>query len=236
MGYFPGRRSIVRRRHAKEYARVFEFPTAEERFAVIYQANLWGNYESVSGFGSTVRYTKNLRDKLPKLFSDYSVKKVFDAPCGDFNWMKHLLRTVDVDYVGADIVNELITVNQKKYQSSRISFIHLNLITDDYPEADLMICRDFLFHLSYEDTRSVLQRYIDSHIPYLLTTTYVKLSKFENRDIETGAGKYIDLLKTPYNFPSPLVAIDDWLSPAPERQMCLWSTGQVAWVLKNWRL
>jgi hypothetical protein len=225
------------KRAAKEWVRVLELSTAEERFLAIYHGNLWGSVESVSGYGSTLQFTENLRDKLPKLFSDYSVKKVFDAPCGDFNWMKHLLRTVHVDYVGADIVSQLIATNQERYQSYRISFIHLNLITDDYPEADLMICRDCLSHLSYEDTKSLLQRFVDSRIHYLLTTTYRGSFGFENRDIETGAFRYIDLLRAPYNFPSPpLMVIDDWLPPEPERQMSLWSREQVASVLKNFNM
>ena len=44
----------------------------------------------------------------------------------------------------------------------------------------------------------------------------------------------MDLFKAPYSFPSPpLLVIDDWLPPEPERQMCLWSREQVISVLQH---
>ena len=42
------------------------------------------------------------------------IKRLFDAPCGDFNWMKevHLL---DVDYIGGDIVSSLVLNNKEQF-------------------------------------------------------------------------------------------------------------------------
>jgi hypothetical protein len=223
----------LRLRGKKKWEEVASYSTAEEKFRAIYEHNLWGNDESVSGAGSTFRQTVNLREQLPKVFTDYSVTTVFDAPCGDFNWMKHLLPTVDVEYIGGDVVAALIAADRESFASDRVSFVDLDLITDAYPQADLMICRDCLFHFSYADTQSALQRFIDSGIPYLLTTTHINSSGFENRDIETGSFRLMDLFKAPYNFPSPLLVIDDWLPPEPERQMCLWNRAQVASVLER---
>jgi hypothetical protein len=224
----------LRLRGKKKWEEVANYATVEEKFQAIYEHNLWGNDESVSGAGSTFRQTVNLREQLPKVFTDYSVTKVFDAPCGDFNWMKHLLPTVDVDYIGGDVVPALIAANTESFANDRVSFLDLNLITDDYPHADLMICRDCLFHFSYADTTSALRKFLESGIPYLLTTTHTNSTGFENRDIETGDFRLMDLFKAPYSFPSPpLLVIDDWLPPEPERQMCLWSREQVASVLQR---
>lgn len=224
----------LRLRGKKKWEEVAKYATAEEKFQAIYEHNLWGNDESVSGAGSTFRQTVNLREKLPQVFTDYSVKKVFDAPCGDFNWMKHLLPTVAVEYIGGDVVRPLIAANRENFASDTVSFVDLDLISDDYPQSDLMICRDCLFHFSYADTKSALQRFIDSQTPYLLTTTHINSTGFENRDIETGSFRLMDLFKAPYSFPSPpLLVIDDWLPPEPERQMCLWSREQVISVLQH---
>ena len=142
--------------------------------------------------------------------------------------MRLLLPTIDVDYIGADIVHPLIEANKKKYQNDKISFVHLDLIKDVYPTADLMICRDFLFHLSYKDTRSVLRSFVESGISYFLTTTYINDDDFSNREIATGDFRLIDLFSTPYNFSStPLAAIDD----GRKRRMCLWSRKQVSLAL-----
>jgi hypothetical protein len=100
-----------------------------------------------------------------------------------------------------------------------------------------MICRDCLFHLSYADARRVLENFLASGIPYLLTTTHRNDGALVNRDIETGDFRMIDLFEAPFCLPkTPLARIDDWLTPDPEREMCLWSRDQVAHGLEAGRV
>ena len=42
----------------------------------------------------------------------FKIKRLFDAPCGDFNWMPQVLKGVEVDYIGSDIVEDLIVKNK----------------------------------------------------------------------------------------------------------------------------
>jgi len=219
---------LGRLRHRQFEKRVLSLESAEDRFTWIYRNNHWTSRESASGAGSTLKYTENLRRELPRLWADLSIRSVFDAPCGDFNWMRHLLQDHDIRYVGGDIVRPLIDSHIARYKTDRIDFVQLDLIRDPFPEADLMICRDCLFHLSFDDTRSVLRNFLASGIPFLLTTTH-RNDGFENRDIKTGDFRLIDLFAPPYSFPTdPLARIDDWLAPDPERQMCLWNREQIA--------
>ena len=81
---------------------------AQRIFTKIFERNSWGSMASVSGPSSTLLRTENLRSELPRIFTKYKVQKVFDAPCGDLNWMKEVLRVSDVSYLGADIVKPLI--------------------------------------------------------------------------------------------------------------------------------
>lgn len=203
--------------------------SAQEKFQWIYANNYWGNSESLSGSGSTLAYTKNLREKLPDLLRQFNIKKVFDAPCGDFNWMKHLLPNVDIDYVGGDIVKNLVDDLNNNYAKKGVSFLSIDLIKDSFPAADLMICRDCLFHLSYADTIAVLRNYINSGIPFLLTTTHININdSIINSDIASGDFRLIDLYSPPYYFDrKPLCSIVDWHPPDPQRQMCLWSRDQI---------
>lgn len=211
--------------------------TPEERFTWIYRSNYWRDEESASGSGSSLRYTENLRRELPGLFERFGIRTVFDAPCGDFNWMRLVAESTDIRYVGADIVRPLIDSLRAKHGSSRIDFIHLDLIRGRFPAADLMICRDCLFHLSYADARRVLENFLASGIPYLLTTTHRNDGALVNRDIETGDFRMIDLFEAPFCLPkTPLARIDDWLTPDPEREMCLWSRDQVAHGLEAGRV
>jgi hypothetical protein len=209
-------------------AKIFSQADAQSVFTEIYKTNWWGSSESVSGTGSTLAYTHNLRNQLPKLFSTFQIGSVFDAPCGDFNWMKHVVSKTDIQYIGGDIVSELIQNNQLLNQSSTITFINLNIIEDEFPKADLWICRDCLIHFSFMDTLQVLENYLRSKIPYFLTTTHHNKSNFKNLDIQTGDVRIIDLFSEPFNFPKPpLLEIDDWLEPDLPRVMALFDRSQV---------
>lgn len=200
----------------------------EALFTEIFKRNLWGSSESVSGPGSTVDYTENLRSKLPELCKAFSIKSIFDAPCGDLNWMRLVLPELDVRYIGGDIVKEMVDAHQARYGSATARFIHIDLSRDDFPEVDLMISRDFLFHMSYQDTLKILDNFSRSNTKYLLTTTHKDINLFHNADIKTGNVRLIDLFSAPYNFPREVkFRIEDWRPPFEPREMCLWSREQV---------
>lgn len=216
---------------------VLALKNAEDRFTAIYKKDIWGNEESASGFGSTLECTANLRNKLPELFGKFSIKTIFDAPCGDFNWMGYVLKENSLNYIGGDIVAPLIESNNLNYKNSATKFIHIDLTKENFPESDLMICRDCLFHLSFYDIKLVLENFINSNIPYLLTTTHINADNFQNKDIATGAFRKIDLFVAPFYFPKDVhFRIEDdpeenyW---GLKREMCLWTRQQVIDVLKR---
>lgn len=231
--------AIPRRLASRRVRRNFKLhygslPTPEERFTKIYQQNYWTGGSSGSGSGSSIEYTANLRTRLPEVFRQFSISRVLDAPCGDFNWMKEVVSATQITYTGGDIVQPLVEELQVSYGSENVRFLHLDITQDPLPHADLMICRDCLFHLSYEDARRVLENFLSSGIPYLLTTTHTRTSAFKNHDITTGDYRLIDLHSEPYNFPCDfLVSIDDWIPPFPERAMRLWTREQVSLSLQG---
>lgn len=207
----------------------------KERFTYIYVKNYWGSNESRSGEGSTLAATKNLRSELPKLISAFKIKSIFDGPCGDFNWMRHVVEKTQIVYIGGDIVRPLINENLKRFKGENIKFIEINLISEAFPFSDLMISRDFLFHLSFSDTVKVLRNFVNSKTPFLLTTSHIDNSGLLNKDITTGDFRFIDLFSSPYNFPkSPLLTIRDFSSTEPPRAMYLFSRDQIVLALKSW--
>ena len=219
---------FVRLKSFKNRRKIFLSSNTAEVFTKIYEVNWWGSRESISGFGSTLDYTENLRKELPKLFRRLSIKTVFDAPCGDFKWMSKVVDATDIDYIGADIVKQLIDVNQASFSNDRTRFLQLNIITDEFPEADLWVCRDCLIHLSFKDIYQSLSNYIDSGIPYILTTTHINSSGFRNTDIQTGDARMIDLFSEPFFFPKECqYRIDDWVKPHPPREMIMFDREQV---------
>ena len=203
---------------------------AGEIFSDIYKENVWENDESVSGDGSTLEYTANLRRELPALFEKFEIRSILDAPCGDYNWFRHVKRD-DVDYVGGDVVTELIGRNNERFSDKQTRFIELDIISDELSKSDLWFCRDVLFHFSFDDIFKTLENFVRSEIKYLFTTTHTKCS--ENLDILTGQFRLLNLLRKPFCLPEPIYAIDDWIEGFPERQMCLWTREAVAETLNK---
>jgi hypothetical protein len=177
-----------------------------ESFKMIYQTNHWKDDVSASGNGSNDIQTITIKDALPNLFKNYSIKTLLDLPCGDFYWLKNVDLGVD-KYYGGDIVKEIIEKNVSLYQNDNRKFEVINLISDNLPFVDLIFCRDCLVHLSNDDLINSIRNIKRSGIKYLLTTTFTSCN--ENEDIVTGDWRIINLEKTPFNFPKPLTVINE---------------------------
>jgi hypothetical protein len=228
--------SIKNFKRKKFEKNLFKTKSVEERFNKIYSTNYWFDNESRSGTGSSLRSTENIRFHLPKIIETFNIKKLFDAPCGDFNWMSQVLKSVEIDYLGSDIVKDLI-VSNKKYENDKIKFNKLDIIVDKLPTSDLMICRDCLFHFSYNDIFLFLNNFLSSDIKYILLTSHLNTEhKFENKDIITGDFRKIDLFSKPFNFEKNYIySFDDKdkLEIQHFKQMYLFSKLQIKNILLN---
>lgn len=186
-------------RDAYTWYRRRRFPT-ELVFTDKYSRNAWRGVESVSGTGSDLSQTRVIAAEIPRLLHELGVVSMLDIPCGDFNWM----RTVDLSgirYIGADIVKNLVDRN-RSFERENVAFTHANLLTDDLPKVDLILCRDCLVHFSSADIRRALNNMQRSGATYLVTTTFPE--RTENADIPTGRWRVLNLEKAPFNFPPPL--------------------------------
>lgn len=200
----------------------------EEVFEWIYKNNYWGNSESVSGYGSTLVHTKLIRAAIPRIIDELKIESIFDAPCGDMNWMNQIIKNVNINYIGVDIVDELIRSNNEKYAGSNVQFRKMNLLEDSYPNVDLMICRDFLFHLSNANIFRILKKFIESGSKYILTTSYDCNSMYDNSDIINGDFRYLNLTQSPFNIKEiPLFIIEDYIPGDIKRYLYLWSNEQI---------
>lgn len=62
--------------------------SAKEIFTSYKEIKFWQSKESVSGDGSELEVTKDLRIALEDLLNFLDIRTMLDIPCGDFNWMK----------------------------------------------------------------------------------------------------------------------------------------------------
>jgi len=203
-------------------------------FTDIFNNKRWGfDWEgdlTSSGPGSTKKYTENLRKELPKLYNQFAITSVLDAPCGDLNWMRFIIdECPTINYIGGDIVKPMIDTNTERYGRLGVRFIELDITSDTLPSVDLMICRDCLFHLPEEEIFKFIDNFINSDIKYLLTTSYYDDGSVSaNTAIHPGNWFDLNLLSTPYNFPKDaLYRIDDWILNDNVRYMYLWSRDQI---------
>ncbi len=182
------------------YKDMLNLKSPKDKFSEIYKHNLWLSSETGSGQGSEVAYTAPFRKWLIENIKLLKVNMLVDAPCGDFNWMKIVLPEVDLNYIGLDIVDDVIEKNKSTYGSDKIDFRVANICEDGLPDCDIIMVRDCLFHLSYIDINSFLINLSKTSYRYLLTTTHIVNHNFKNSNIITGDYRNIDLFSEPFDF------------------------------------
>ena len=193
-------------------------------FDSIYKSNGWNSEESLSGPGSeaarTSHYAHELRTQLDRL----GVKTVFDAPCGDLNWILSAVR--NVGYLGGDIAPTLIKDLQRTYPDLDLRVF--DICTDAFPKADVWHCRDCLFHLPFADIRSAFRNFLRSDIRYALLTTHRSRAFHRNVDVPVGGWRYLDLELNPFSLPKPKAYLRDYRVGLDfPRYVGLWSREQI---------
>lgn len=206
----------------------------EEVFTRIFRENAWGGDESRSGPGSSRVETAGLEATLPTLLCELNAKSLLDIPCGDFVWMANV-DLEGIDYVGADIVPELIEANRSWERPGR-RFVKADLTRDRLPRCDVVVVRDCLVHLSLRDVDRALVNLVRSGSRYLLTTSFA--ANRENRDIATGSWRPLNFELPPFLFAPPLRRLAE--SPREtefrDKSLALWRLSDVRrWVHAGWR-
>jgi len=174
-------------------------------FGWIYLHNAWGGQESASGEGSSLDQTVVIRNALPALLKEIEATSLLDAPCGDHFWMKEL--SLDLTYVGVDIVAAMIEQNRRKYEGPGKAFLVCDITRDRLPNCDCVLCRDCLDHLSFKDAFRALHNFRRSRTKHLLVTTYTNRTR--NEDIVSGGWRPTNLQLPPYSFPAPLWMLNE---------------------------
>jgi hypothetical protein len=198
---------------------IMKFMPMEYVFTKTYQQGGWGCSESVSGRGSSLEETAEIRKKLPGLFKEFNIKTLLDVPCGDFNWMKEVAPSLE-RYIGGDIVKGLVNEDTRRYAGSTVSFMHLDAMKDRLPQVDCILCRDMLVHFPFRDIIQTIRNFKASGAQYLLVTTFPATEM--NRDIEVADWRMINLEKPPFNFPPAVGMIVEQCLTKPDKSLALY--------------
>jgi len=194
------------------------FPVAKWRaernlgsvFTSVYHEGLWGGRpgELYSGPGShddliCMPYV----NRIVGFLKDSGAEKlrVIDLGCGDFNVGRQLAPHCG-QYVGADIVEDLIKKHRETQHANNVKFCVLDMIKDELPDGDIALVRQVFQHLSNEQISKILPKlkkykvvFITEHYPNENDDT------IPNKNIVPGVGTrlavdsgvYLD--KPPFN-------------------------------------
>jgi SAM-dependent methyltransferase len=172
-------------------------------FDKIFDENFWNSPESVSGRGSELKQTVEVRKIVKSIVEKYNITSILDLPCGDLNWIQHIKFDDSVEYVGADIVRGLIHLNRRRFANTTKKFLVMDMVSQvPYKAFDLILCRDALVHLPDREVKKVLANFNKSGSKYFLTTTFPEHDPW-NID-KPGQWRQINFFVTPYNWPPPL--------------------------------
>lgn len=195
-------------------------------FDDIYSTNKWGSAESLSGVGSELGRAARYRERLRECLLDNDLRSIFDAPCGDLNWILPITTDPRFAYRGGDIAETLITNVKERYP--QVPLEQFDICRSPFPEADVWHCRDCLFHLPFADVRRALENFAQSSIPYALLTTHA-VAYMRNLDVSAGGFRYLDLERPPFALPRALAYLRDFrIGLDFPRYVGLWSRDQIA--------
>ena len=214
--------TIAERRFAEQKQELAKLGL-QEKFERIYHTNLWADPETRSGTGSSLDSTRVLREKLPEALHKLGTRVLLDVPCGDFAWMESVDLT-GIEYIGGDIVRSIIESNRAEKTAQGRSFIEIDLTRDKLPDADVLLCRDCLVHLSYANIARVLDNVRRSNIRYILMTSFP--GRGDNKDVEDGDWRPLDFEAPPFSFPKPVLTIveecEEEGGSYADKSLCAW--------------
>lgn len=173
--------------------------------------------------------TVNIRRELPEIVDSFGIRRIFDAPCGDLNWMREVLDRTGASYLGGDIVPGVVELARSRTARPDTDFTVFDITADPFREADLWICRDVLLHPSNGLILKALRNFARSGVSHLLVTSHTNPGVV-NRNMTTCDCRQLDLLRPPLCLPAEAILhrFPDYAPPQPERDMLLFRREDIA--------
>jgi SAM-dependent methyltransferase len=178
--------------------------TPQEVFSEIYREKKWGDSGAFcSGSGSANdSIVRPYVAKIGQCLRSWGAQKprVVDLGCGDFSVGSQLIEDCR-EYVGVDVVPELVRHLQANVGSARVRFVCLDIVQDDLPAGDVCLVRQVFQHLSNAQIAKVLTKlgryrtvFITEHYPEDGPAVVPNLDKVHGSGIRLyeASGVYLD--------------------------------------------
>lgn len=193
-----------------------------------------GNRESASGPGSSLTSAAVASKLLLRKLRELPIRSVLDLGCGDWNWMQYLgfpqpVPGRRITYEGWESSQELVDALRAKHGQDGVDFHVRDVSAEAFPDVDLIIARDILFHMPTDMGLGVVER-IKRSGKYLAAPSYMFASTnsgfSEYLDIEGWGFFPINMNIEPFNldpFLQECVLEPDCQSDRANRYFCFYS-------------
>ncbi len=208
-------RSVLDRRSeriATQAQNQYGMRSAREAFADIYRRNVWGGEEGefYSGGGSEGEFAEAYAEVIRKFISENNVGSVVDLGCGDMRVASSFI-TPEINYIGCDIVPDLIEHHQRTNKFPNAEFRCINIIEDDLPQGDLCLIRQVLQHLSNAEISRILQK-VGKYRYLIISEHYPADGKMKSPNLDIPHGPHTRLVidsavvldAEPFNLDKPI--------------------------------
>jgi SAM-dependent methyltransferase len=165
-----------------------------ERFDEIYERNEW---VFGSGEGSLPFHNIGYIAFLQDFITTHEISSVVDMGCGDWQFSQ-FINWGNARYRGYDVAKSVIDENLSNYADNTTEFVLYSGEPSDLPDADLLIAKDVLQHLSNARVMDVISHF--HRFKYVLVTNSLDPNgATTNVDIPDGGWRYLDLRLPPFN-------------------------------------
>lgn len=196
-----------------------------EIFTEIYKNNMWGGEEGEfwSGSGSHNEQIDGYAIIIASFIKQNNINQIIEIGCGDFyvtkNVLAHLNETKhNYNYVGYDIVKDLISKNKMQFESQNVKFFCKDSCTQNILSGELLIIRQVLQHLDNESIEKIVNKF--NNYKFIIVTEHqpsVKEGIIYNKDkvtdgnirLESLSGIYLEYEPFNCKIDSLLYAIEE---------------------------
>jgi SAM-dependent methyltransferase len=137
---------------------------------------------------------------------------LLDAPCGDLNWIS-TLDLGGVTYIGVDTSEANLS---RARENAVLDVRRADIVDGRLPEADTVLCRDFLQHLPNAMAQRALDNLASTGARWLLATSFDNEANADIADV--GGFLPLNLTAPPFDLGEPQEAIPD----GPGRIVGVW--------------
>jgi SAM-dependent methyltransferase len=134
-----------------------------------------GLRQSASGPGSNRAAATPCLGLLDDAVVEFGVRSILDLGCGDWNWMRDAKwrENPNIVYEGWEAHEGLVSDLSAQFGDDRTRFRVADAVVERFPQVDLIICRDVLFHMNVTAAENIIHR-IKANCGLLLATSYLK--------------------------------------------------------------